>query len=215
MFLLLALHNTLDSFDLHVYNSLYNTVIQTSVFSYGPKITTHTITYQKFQQGGGEGGMVNGLKYQNFDKKVQYRGGWEVNPMNLQWGDGIDTLSVYIWHLQTADRRPQNVCCFNSLHSHVFPFPLSRVNHKKDNLSTIQANLGDFLANQLFWPKCSLQSALCKCHTPINYAYVLLYFLFFRYIHVLLKQNTWLFTCVRCFFALVDLSYLKYGTYQW
>jgi len=96
MFLLLALHNTLDSFDLHVYNSLYNTVIQTSVFSYGPKITTHTITYQKFQQGGGEGGMVNGLKYQNFDKKVQYRGGWEVNPMNLQWGDGIDTLSVYI-----------------------------------------------------------------------------------------------------------------------
>jgi len=23
-------------------------------------------------------------------KNVQYRGGWEINPMNHQWGDGID-----------------------------------------------------------------------------------------------------------------------------
>jgi len=42
-----------------------------------------------------EGGKVNGLKCQILQKKVQRRGGWEIYPMNRQWGDGIDKLPAF------------------------------------------------------------------------------------------------------------------------
>ena len=54
--------------------------------------TPHTQFIGKSGEGGLRGGGVRGvkaLKCQNFEKKEQYEDGWEINPITLQWGNGI------------------------------------------------------------------------------------------------------------------------------